>query len=987
VVLASTSRAELHGAEIVEHPFVGITHITRTEAAPRNLRMHIVQIDLAAPGIRFELTPPGGTLETVRQTTLGFLADRQAQVAVNGHYFLPFPSASPDAMLIGLAVSNGNVYSAFEWPAQAYAIVKDAPALNIDPWNDAAIVHRDLDFPDGTRVLEDVTLWNALAGSAQIVTDGVKTIPDYADAQNPEGLLTPGGPGNYSNGHSWYDLINARTAVALTEDAGTLILFTVDNAGGSLGMSVGEVADVLIDDYGAWDALNLDGGGSTTLAMEHPVTHVRAVVNVSADNPAGRPVGSSLSVFAAVDATPPPTTTVEVRLATSADDAEETVAGGVNLTSTDLELVDDNGVQTVGMRFAGVPIPDGATILAAWVQFQVDEVSTAPATLSIAGEAVDTAAAFTTTTRNVSRRARTAASTPWVPEPWPTIDVAGPAQRTPDLSPVVQEIVARPGWTSGNALALIATGTGKRVAEACDGLPTAAALLHVEYVDGTVTTTTLTPTSTSTTSTSTSTVPASTSSTSTSTSSTTTTSTTTSSATTSSTTSTTTPSLVQIIQIPIQGGSNDAEESASGSITLTSTDLELVQEQTVQKVGMRFVGVGIPRGAAIDLAYVQFQVDETGSGTTNLTVTGQSVDDAPAFGTSTGNISSRLRTSAVTWANIPSWPTVGLRGTAQRTADLKPILQQIVNRGGWASGNAIVIIVEGTGKRVAASSEIGPGAAPTLVVQFRANGVATTTTTASTTTMSTSTLVPATTTTTTRPPTTTGTSTTSTSTTTSSTTTLRVGGGTSVYQAGVSGPAGSANVDTNVRLSSPTTSYGTDPNLYVGVTNGADKVYRSLLAFHLGGIPANAVVTSCRLTVNVTQRTSPTAGRIRRVCGEHWLDGDGQGEAQATWNSWKAGSPWGAAGASSPASCAAGGDTTTTGEVVYAPPNGTGLFAFPDLSALCQDALAQRGGWLRVRISQDAEATPSNLVKLDSSDAATAANRPKLTVSWSSSSP
>jgi len=68
--------------------------------------------------------------------------------------------------------------------------------------------------------------------------------------------------------------------------------------------------------------------------------------------------------------------------------------------------------------------------------------------------------------------------------------------------------------------------------------------------------------------------------------------------------------------------------------------------------------------------------------------------------------------------------------------------------------------------------------------------------------------------------------------------------------------------------------------------------------------------------------------------------------------------------------------------VAYTPPAGAGLFTFPDLSGLCQDALDQRGGWLRLRLSQDAEATQSNLLRLDSSDATTAANRPKLTVSW-----
>jgi len=69
--------------------------------------------------------------------------------------------------------------------------------------------------------------------------------------------------------------------------------------------------------------------------------------------------------------------------------------------------------------------------------------------------------------------------------------------------------------------------------------------------------------------------------------------------------------------------------------------------------------------------------------------------------------------------------------------------------------------------------------------------------------------------------------------------------------------------------------------------------------------------------------------------------------------------------------------------VAYTPPAGSGRFTFPNLAALCQDALSQRSGWLRLRISQDSETTQSNLFKFDSSDASTAANRPKLTVTWS----
>lgn len=66
-------RGALLAEEKISQPFRGVTHIERTETAPRDLLMHIVKIDLTAPGISFKLTPPGGSLETVRQTALDFL--------------------------------------------------------------------------------------------------------------------------------------------------------------------------------------------------------------------------------------------------------------------------------------------------------------------------------------------------------------------------------------------------------------------------------------------------------------------------------------------------------------------------------------------------------------------------------------------------------------------------------------------------------------------------------------------------------------------------------------------------------------------------------------------------------------------------------------------------------------------------------------------------------------------------------------------------
>ena len=173
----------------------------------------------------------------------------------------------------------------------------------------------------------------------------------------------------------------------------------------------------------------------------------------------------------------------------------------------------------------------------------------------------------------------------------------------------------------------------------------------------------------------------------------------------------------------VNAGSNDAEQrQTGGTMYLDSSDLELVYDTSTtgnQYVGLRFTGVNVPKGKTITNAYIQFTVDETNSGTTNLTVKGQAADNPGTFTTATYNVSSRAKTSAsVAWAPA-AWTTVGAAGTAQRTPDLKNIVQEIVNRTGWAQNNAMVFIITGTGERTAESYEGSSTKAPQLVVTYQ----------------------------------------------------------------------------------------------------------------------------------------------------------------------------------------------------------------------------------------------------------------------------
>ena len=478
----------------------------------------------------------------------------------------------------------------------------------------------------------------------------------------------------------------------------------------------------------------------------------------------GGPVCDTATATVAVAAGVPET--FEVRVAASSDDAEERLAGNVSLNSSDLELVVDGskGAQTVGMRFVGMTIPAGSTITSAWVQFQVDETDSGAVDLLIQGQAADNPPGFTNTTGNLTARTKTTAAVPWAPVAWNTIGEAGPDQQTPHLTTVIQEIVDRPGWVSGNALVILVTGTGERTAESYNGNSAAAPLLHVEYTaipipnqppvaadDTTVTPVdtlinvdvaandtdsdnNLDPTSTNTTC---------------ATCATTTDGTlvnlgdgtfdytpnpgfigvdtftyeicdTEPLCDTADVTITITAAAAQTLEIRVAANSDDAEERDNGTVSRASSDLELVVDGSkgAQTVGMRFLGVNLPVGAVITAAWVQFKTDQTDTVTTDLVIQGQAADNPTTFITSNGDISSRPRTVSQSFWSPPSWTLVGEAGPDQQTSDISTIIQEIVDRSGWTSGNAMVIIITGTGERTAESYNGDAPGAPLLHIEY-----------------------------------------------------------------------------------------------------------------------------------------------------------------------------------------------------------------------------------------------------------------------------
>ncbi len=260
--------------------FTGITYTRDVRTTPRSLVLHVVAVDLEAPGIGFFVTP--GVLigrhmefqqfEYRARTVSDFLTTFNVQLAINGDFFFPwiisvplsyYPNDGEGAHARGLAASNGLlVTDGLVNPATFHTLYISA---------DNRV---SFDTPIGA-------VYNAISGNVLLVQDGIVTY-SWGDRSS----RTEPGP---------------RTAVALTRDERTLLIVVVDGRqpNYSEGVNYEELAQIILE-YGGWTALNLDGGGSSTLAMQGADGGAQ-ILNMPVHNRIPgmlRPVANQLGVYA-----------------------------------------------------------------------------------------------------------------------------------------------------------------------------------------------------------------------------------------------------------------------------------------------------------------------------------------------------------------------------------------------------------------------------------------------------------------------------------------------------------------------------------------------------------------------------------------------------------------------------------------------------------------------------------------------------------------
>ena len=174
------------------------------------------------------------------------------------------------------------------------------------------------------------------------------------------------------------------------------------------------------------------------------------------------------------------------------------------------------------------------------------------------------------------------------------------------------------------------------------------------------------------------------------------------------------------VDAQISGSSDDVEEkNDTGNVDMNSSDIELGEDGPSQTVGLMFRNINIPQGAVITSAYLEFTVDEADSGPTVVDIYAENVDNSSDFTTANSSVSSRSLTSASTNWNIPAWNTIG---SVHQSPDISAVVQEVINRPGWAANNKLSFIITGSGSRTAESYDGDAQAAAKLHIEFGAPG-------------------------------------------------------------------------------------------------------------------------------------------------------------------------------------------------------------------------------------------------------------------------
>jgi hypothetical protein len=416
--------------------------------------------------------------------------------------------------------------------------------------------------------------------------------------------------------------------------------------------------------------------------------------------PTNVPPGSSKSITVQVNA--------------SSDDVNED--GGVFDTSSGSLWLGTGSSTTgsfMGVRFNNLAIPQNATIASATLDFYSNNSQWLPLNLQLAAELTDDSVTFASTNKPSQRPLSTAriqhiTDLAWNANTWYPLD---------NVTSLVQEIVKRPGWQSGNSLSIIIRGTAtnawaRKFATSFETNGSLAPRLNITYVAaGGQPAPSDTP------------VPASKTPTPTYTPSPTFTPTNTPTPTyTPSPTFTPSPLPAGNGSVSVQiNAANDDVNEDGATLDMSNSSLWLgnASAPTASLLGLRFNSIGIPQNATITAARLEFYSTNTQWISINLQIAGDAEDNSTAFSATNRPSQQPLTAARVNHTSNSQW----LANTWYPFDDMRAIIQEIVNRPGWQSGNSMGLILRGTAagawaRKFAAGYERGAVTAVRLVITY-----------------------------------------------------------------------------------------------------------------------------------------------------------------------------------------------------------------------------------------------------------------------------
>jgi len=367
----------------------------------------------------------------------------------------------------------------------------------------------------------------------------------------------------------------------------------------------------------------------------------------------------------------------ETTVLSSTDDAIELLSNNEVIVDVPyvplMSLADEDHIWS-GLRFDELPVPQGATIVDARIDFtsiaaDLQAATEPPNNMTFYVEDTADAEPFAAGFNTISNRSRATDTVPWhdVPE-WSDNETV----ESPNLAPLVQHVVSKADWCGGNAIGLSVRGNGSRLAASFDRLANDGPVLRVRYrldnlpEDG--------------------------------------------------------GCIARTLSFQVENESDDAREAlttgAGDNVGDVFNNEPLLRVRDDAMSGFSFANLPIPQGTAIHEAYLTLRtgVFNINTGTFEADITVEDSGNPAPFSLDPFDLSSRTKSTPIVLHN----PDINPHSDVV-SEDLSSLITTVINKADWTKGNRINIFLKksaGDGRRAYYGHRQDPDHAAKLTIRY-----------------------------------------------------------------------------------------------------------------------------------------------------------------------------------------------------------------------------------------------------------------------------